>query len=81
MPNPNPSSDEQELIAMVRKDCRCQAQAAQMKLTEVFQCLVDHNHLGALGAFRSLDEDIVSLKVFLTRIARLTVDDSIEPDG
>jgi hypothetical protein len=44
-----------------------------MKLTEVIECLGDENHLGALGSFAGLDEDIASLKVFLIRIARLTV--------
>jgi hypothetical protein len=29
--------------------------------------------LAALGAFTTLDDDIVCLKVFLTRIAKLTV--------
>jgi hypothetical protein len=34
--------------------------------------LGDENHLGALGSFAGLDEDIVCLKLFLGRIARLT---------
>jgi len=45
----------------------------QKKLTEVIECLRDDNHLGALGAFAGLDEDIVCLKASLTRIAKLTV--------
>jgi hypothetical protein len=57
---------------VIRRDCLRQAETAQTKLNEVVDCLSDENHLGALGAFASLDEDIVCLKVFLTRIARLT---------
>jgi hypothetical protein len=38
----------------------------------VIEALHDDNHLGALGGFADLDEDIAGLKVFLTRIARLT---------
>ena len=71
MDNPKPFTEE-DLIALIRKDCRRQAESAQTKLREVLECLGDENHLGALGAFRNLDEDMVSLKVFLTRIARLT---------
>jgi hypothetical protein len=62
-----------DLIATIRTDCHEQAKNAETKLAEVMQCLEDENHLGALGAFRGLDEDIVCLKVFLTRIAKLTV--------
>ena len=64
---------EENLIATIRKDCLRQAQTAQTKLDEVLECLGDDNHLGALGSFAGLDEDIACLKVFLTRIARLTV--------
>jgi hypothetical protein len=39
----------------------------------VIECLGDENHLGALGSFAGLDDDIAGLKVFLMRIARLTV--------
>jgi hypothetical protein len=58
---------------MVRTDCLRLAQTARTKLDEVIECLADENHLGALGSFVGLDEDVVCLKVFLTRIARLTV--------
>jgi hypothetical protein len=58
---------------VIRKDCLRQAETAQTKLNEVIECLGDENHLGALGSFAGLDEDVVTLKVFLTRIARLTV--------
>jgi hypothetical protein len=71
MENPNEFTDE-NLIAMVRKDCRRQAEAAEIKLGQVIDCLSDENHLGALGAFVGLDEDMACLRVFLTRIARLT---------
>lgn len=71
MDNPNPFTG-QDLIAMIRKDCRRQADSAQKNLREVIERLGDDNHLGALGAFRSLDEEMFSLKVFLTRIAWLT---------
>lgn len=57
---------------MIRTDCLRQAKTVQAKLNEVIECLGDENHLGALGAFAGLDDDIVCLKVFLTRIARLT---------
>ena len=70
--NQNQFTDE-NLIAMIRKDCRRQAEAAGTKLSEVLECLTDKNHLGALGAFAGLDEEIVCLKVFLTRMAKLTV--------
>ena len=58
---------------MIRSDCLRQAQTVETKLDEVLTCLGDENHLGSLGAFTALDEDIVALKVFLTRIARLTL--------
>jgi hypothetical protein len=64
---------EKELIAAIRKDCLRQAQMAQTKLNDVVECLTDEDHLGALGSFMGLDDDIVTLKLFLTRIARLTV--------
>jgi hypothetical protein len=64
---------EETVIAVIRADCLRQAETAQTKLSEVVECLGDENHLGALGAFAGLDEDIVCLKVFLMRIARLTV--------
>ena len=63
---------EKQLIAAIRKDCLRQAQTAQTKLNDVVECLTDENHLGALGSFVGLDEDVVTLKLFLTRIARLT---------
>jgi hypothetical protein len=71
---------EENLIAVIRKDCLRQAETAQIKLNEVVECLGDENHLGALGSFAGLDEDIVCLKVFLTRIARLTVGQSTPLD-
>ena len=64
---------EENLIAMIRSDCHRQAETAGTKLGEVIECLGDENHLGALGALIGLDEEIVCLKVFLTRIAKLTV--------
>jgi len=79
MQNQNPFTEE-HLIAVIRTDCLRQAKTAQAKLNEVIECLGDENHLGALGAFAGLDEDIVSLKVFLTRIARLTVGDTTSID-
>jgi hypothetical protein len=66
-------STEENLITVIRSDCLRQALTAQTKLNEVIECLGDENHLGALGSFVGLDEDIACLKVFLTRIARLTV--------
>ena len=63
---------EENLIAVICTDCLRQAQTAQTKLNEVVECLGDENHLGALGSFVGLDEDIACLRVFLTRIARLT---------
>jgi hypothetical protein len=38
----------------------------------VIDALVDENHLGALGAFVGLDEDMARLRVFLMHMARLT---------
>ena len=64
---------EETLISTIREDCLRQAKAAQTKLDEVVECLGDDNHLGALGAFTGLDDEILCLKLFLTRIARLTV--------
>jgi hypothetical protein len=58
---------------VIRTDCLRQAQTAWTKLNEVVECLGDENHLGALGSLAGLDDDIACLKVFLTRIARLTV--------
>lgn len=58
---------------MIRSDCLRQAQMAQAKLNDVVECLGDENHLGALGSLAGLDEGIACLRVFLTRIARLTV--------
>lgn len=72
MKNENQFSPER-MIAVIRKDCERQAERAEAKLTEVIECLHDENHLGALGAFAGLDEDTACLKVFLVRIARLTV--------
>jgi hypothetical protein len=46
---------------------------AQTKLNDVVECLTEENHLGALGSFVGLDEDVVTLKLFFTRIARLWV--------
>lgn len=66
-------STEDNLIALMRADCLRQAEAAQAKVNEVVECLGDENHLGALGAFAGLDEEIICLKVFLMRMARLTV--------
>ena len=63
----------EHLIAAIRKDCAQQAETAHTRFSEVIECLRDENHLGALGAFANLDEDMHALKVFLTRIARLTV--------
>lgn len=63
---------DETLIATIRQDCLRQAKTAQAKLNEVVECLTDENHLGALGAFASLDDDVICLKVFLTRIARLS---------
>ena len=72
MPHQNQFTEE-NLIAAIRTDCLRQAETAQTKLNEVVECLTDENHLGALGSLAGLDEDVVALKLFLTRIARLTV--------
>jgi len=80
MTNQNPFSEE-NLIAMIRRDCHRQAKTAGAKLSEVLECLTDENHLGALGAFVGLDEEIVCLKVFLTRIAKLTVGEKTNLDS
>ena len=64
---------EADLLAAIRTDCLRQAQVAQTKLNEVLECLGDESHLGALGAFAGLDDDLVCLKIFLTRIATFTV--------
>lgn len=71
---------EENLVAMIRTDCRRQADSAQTKLSEVIECLGDENHLGALGALDGLDADVVCLKTFLTRIARLTVGGTLDFD-
>ena len=72
---------EENLIAMIRWDCRRQAETVAAKLSEVIGNLGDENHLGALGAFLGVDEEIVSLKVFLTRIAKLTVGENRNSDA
>ena len=61
----------EQLIAAIRRDCKRQAEAANTRFSEVVECLRDGNHLGALGAFANLDEDMRTLKVFLVRMARL----------
>jgi hypothetical protein len=72
MENQNPIEfTDQNLISLMRKDCRRQAEAAEIKLSEVIDCICDENHLGALGAFIGLDDDIVRLKVFLLHMASL----------
>jgi len=63
---------EENLVALMRKDCRAQAEAAKTKLVEVIDCLSNENHLGALGSFVGLDEDMAALRVFLVRMARFT---------
>ena len=60
------------LIAMMRWDCQRQADAAEIRLSRVIDCLSDDNHLGALDAFRALDEDKARLSVFLMRMAKLS---------
>lgn len=80
MEKPNQFSEER-LIAMVRTDCHRQAKSAQTKLDEIVECLGDENHLGALGSFSGLDDDVLALKVFLTRIARITVGETTELDS
>src|SRR5258706_6353464 len=59
-------------LAMMRRDCRAQAEAAEIKLGQVIDALTDENHLGALGSFVGLDEDMARLRVFLVDMARLT---------
>ena len=71
MEEPNHFTDA-NLIAMMRKDCRRQAEAAEIKLGQVIDCLSDENHLGALGAFVGLDEEIACLRVWLVRMAKLS---------
>ena len=66
---------------MIRKDSRRQAESIRTKVDEVIECLSDENHLGALGAFVGLDAEALALKVFLTRIAKLTVGDTTELDA
>lgn len=56
---------------MFRKDCREQAEQMKAKLAEVLRRLDEDDHLAALGAFSGLDDDALSLKPFLTRIAEL----------
>ena len=53
---------EEHLIVVIRRDCLRLAQTAQAKLSEVVECLGDENHLGALGSFANLDEDVVCRK-------------------
>ena len=60
-------------IAVIRSDCYEQAKRIETRFAEVIQCLEAENHLGALGSFAELDADVLWLKVFLERIARLTV--------
>lgn len=60
---------------MIREDCRQQVKLAQRKQNDVSECVGNANNLGALGAFVGLDEEILTLEVFLTRIAKLTVVD------
>ena len=79
MTDQNQCKDE-TLIVAIRRDCLRQAETAQTKLNEVVECLTDKNHLGALGAFAGLDEDVICLKLFLTRIARLTVGQTTPTD-
>jgi hypothetical protein len=63
---------DQNLIALMRKDCRRQAEAAEIKLSQVIDCLCDENHLRALGAFIGLDDDMARLKVFIVHMASLS---------
>lgn len=79
MQNQNQFNDE-NLIKMLRSDCLHQAKHAATKLTEVVECLGNENHLGALGSFIGLDAEIVCLKVFLTRIAKLSASTEKELD-
>ena len=73
MKNDTPSYFTNEsLIALLRWDCRAQAEAAETKLSEVIDSLSDNDQLRALGAFVGLDDDMARLKVFLVRMAQLT---------
>jgi len=63
MQNENQRTPE-DLITLIRKDCHRQAESIQKKLAEVTECLHEENHLGALGGFAALDDDIVCLKCF-----------------
>jgi len=74
MKNQNEFTNE-NFLAMMRKDCRAQAGAAEVKLGQVIDSLLEENHLGALGAFVGLDEDMARLRVFLVHMARLTGSD------
>ena len=48
MENRNPLEfTGQNLVALMRKDCRRQAEAAETKLCEVIDCLCDENHTWA----------------------------------
>ncbi|MFZ0320583.1 MAG: hypothetical protein WAL56_15780 [Candidatus Sulfotelmatobacter sp.] len=71
MENQNQSPNE-NFLALMRRDCRAQAEAAEIKLGQVIDSLIDENHLGALGAFVGLDEDMARLRVFLVHMARIT---------
>ena len=62
---------DENLIAMMRKDSRRQAEAAEIKLGQVIDHLSAENHLAALGAFVGLEEDIAALRVFLVRMVQL----------
>lgn len=70
MENPVEFTDE-NLVAMMRKDTRRQAEAAEIKLGQVIDHLTSENHLAALGAFVGLEEDIGTIRIFLVRMARL----------
>lgn len=70
MENPIEFTDK-NLVAMMRKDSRRQAEAAENKLGEVIDHLSSENHLAALGAFVGLEDDIAVLKVFLVRMVQL----------
>lgn len=71
MENENQFTNE-NFLTMMRRDCRAQAEAAEIKLGQVIDALSDENHLGALGAFVGLDDDIAALRIFLLRMATLT---------
>jgi hypothetical protein len=74
MEHQNPQTNE-NFLALMRRDCRAQAEAAEIKLGQVIDSLTDDNHLGALGAFVGLDEDMARLRVFLVHMARLAGSD------